>query len=264
MLRRNIASVVLTALGIALVACAKADDDPAAGAAPVTSSAPSLASPTDGGGARDAKPGSCTKSTDCPAPPACEEAACVDGACVQRPIKCSGGTECAPSACDPATSKCVTAPADDRTACNKGFGQCVAGKCEEVGTCFGDSPQQYLHCDGTNYRDLSTSLYPKSRVDTYACAAGETTPEVALEFDPPVGSTAKLTLTVTDAADADLDLIVLEADCTGVATCAAQSITAGTGTESATFVAQPNRKYYVVVDGKVTTPTKFRIQADCL
>jgi len=259
--RRTARFVLVFASVFVLAACATSADDPANSAGPDTTGSPALPAPT-GKDANGEKKG-CTKSADCPAPPACEEAACVDGACVQRPIKCTGGTECAPNACDPAASMCKTTPAADRTECNGGFGQCVAGACAPVGSCFGDSPQQYLHCDGTNYRDLSTGLYPKSRVDTYACADGQTGHEVALEFDPPANANVTLTLAVTDAADADLDLIVLEGDCSGVATCTGQSLTAATGFESVSFVAQPNRKYYVVIDGKVTAPTKFRITADC-
>jgi hypothetical protein len=157
----------------------------------------------------------------------------------------------------------VTSTAADRTPCDKGFGQCVAGACEKIESCFGESPMQYIHCDGTTYRDLTTALYKTSRVGTYTCATGEIGNEVALEFDPPGGSNVTVTLAVTDAADADLDLLVLEGDCDGLAACAAQSLTAGTGTESASFTAKANKKYYVVIDGKVAAPTKFRVEVAC-
>jgi hypothetical protein len=247
---------------IALAACAtSAEDGGPIGSEPETKESATVPTPSPATGTKT--DGSCTRSTDCPTAPPCEEAACIDAKCVQRPIKCTGGDECAPNACDPATSACATTPAPDRTTCDNGFGQCVSGKCEKLTSCFGDSPMQYLHCDGTNYRDLSTGLYPTSRVSTYACASGESTAEVALEFDPTPGSNVTVTLAVTDATDADLDLIVLEGQCTGAATCAAQSITAGTGTESASFVAQANKTYYVVVDGKAATATKFRVTANC-
>jgi hypothetical protein len=153
--------------------------------------------------------------------------------------------------------------APDRTSCDKGFGQCVSGKCETLTSCFGESPMQYIHCDGTTFRDLHTGIYKTSRVSTYACASGQTTNEVALEFDPPANANVTVTLAVTDANDADLDLIVLEGDCTGAAACAAESVTAGTGTESATFTAKANKTYYVVVDGKVATKTSFRVAVSC-
>jgi hypothetical protein len=251
----------LIALIVPAACASSAEDESPIGGDPETKRSPTIPTPSPGTGAKT--DGSCTRSTDCPAPPPCEEAACIDAKCVQRAIKCEAGDECAPNACDPATSACVTTPAADRTKCDNGFGQCVSGTCEKLTSCFGDSPQQYLHCDGTNYRDLSTGLYPTSRVSTYACASGESTTEVALEFDPTPGSNVTVTLAVTDASDADLDLIVLEGQCTGAASCAAHSITAGTGTESASFVAQAGKTYYVVVDGKVATSTNFRVTANC-
>jgi hypothetical protein len=253
---------LVSAFAASTSACATAEQVEPTGA-PDTNGSPNLPAPESGTPARNDSDGACTRSTDCPAPAACNEAACIDKKCVERPIKCEGGSECAPSVCDPATSACVTTPAADRTACDKGFGQCVEGKCEKLSSCFGDSPMQYIHCDGTTYRDLSTGLYPTSRVSTYACASGQTTNEVALEFDPPANANVTVTLAVTDAADADLDLVVLEGDCTGAAACAGSSVTAGTGTESATFTAKPSTKYYVVIDGKVTAPTKFRVNVDC-
>lgn len=260
--RTGLASLALASIAVIfLAACATAAEDDTAAAPPAasTNGSPTLPAP----GSSTGKSG-CTKSTDCPAPPACEEAACIDNKCVQRPIKCEGGDECAPNACDPATSACVTTPKADRSSCDKGFGQCVAGKCEKVESCYGESPMQYIHCDGTTtYRDLTTALYTKSRVGTYACADGEIANEVALEFDPPAGANVTVTLAVTDATDVDLDLLVLEGDCDGLAACAGQSLTAGTGTETATFTAKANKKYYVVIDGKVTTPTNFRVNVDC-
>src|SRR5688572_3772339 len=142
-----------------LGACATAAD-PDEAAEPDTNGSPAMPAPGSGSPTGAKADGSCTKSADCPAPPPCEEAACIDQKCVQRPMRCEGGSECAPSACDPATSACVTTAAPDRTACDNGFGQCVAGECEKLTSCFGDSPMQYIHCDGTTYRDLSTSLYP--------------------------------------------------------------------------------------------------------
>lgn len=252
----------LAVLASVLAACATAAEPGEQTASPKNDGAAALPAPSGSNGPSSAT-GACTRRSDCPSPPACEEAACVDGKCVQRPIDCGGGSECSPSACDPSTSACVTSSAADRTACDNGFGQCVAGKCEKLTSCFGDSPMQYIHCDGTTYRDLSTGLYPTSRVSTYACASGETTNEVALEFDPPANANVTVTLVVTDASDVDLDLLVLEGDCTGASTCAGQGITAGTGTESASFVAKANKTYYVVVDGKVSTPAKFRVAVDC-
>jgi hypothetical protein len=242
-----------------LSACATADN-----AEPGASGSPTLPAPTPGSSSGAPADGRCTTKADCPAPPPCEEAACIDAKCVQRAIKCEAASECETNACDPATSACVAAPAADRTKCDNGFGQCVSGKCEELTSCFGDSPMQYIHCDGTTYRDLSTGLYNTSRVSTYACASGETTNEVALEFDPPAGANVTVTLNVTETSDADLDLIVLEGECTGAAVCAGQSITAATGTESATFTAKPNKTYFVVVDGKVAAPTTFRVAVECL
>jgi hypothetical protein len=249
---------------IALAACATSAGEPAPSVEPDTKESGTVPAPTPGPGPGGKTDGTCTKSTDCPAPPACEEAACVDKKCVQRPIKCEGGDECTPNACDPATSACVSAPAPDRTKCDNGFGQCVAGKCEKLTSCYGDSPMQYIHCDGLTSRDLSTSLYTTSRVSTYACASGQVTNEVALELvDPPANANVTVTLAVTDTNDADLDLIILEGDCNGAATCAGHSVTAGTGTETATFTVKANKTYYVVVDGKVTTPAKFHVAVDC-
>src|SRR5688572_28952356 len=129
--------VVLAAF--VLAACATAENaDPSA--EPDASGSPTLPEPSSGTPTDAKTDGRCTTSADCPAPPSCEEAACIDAKCVQRPIKCGGGSECAPSACDPATSACVTAPAADRTKCDNGFGQCVSGECEKLTSCFGESP----------------------------------------------------------------------------------------------------------------------------
>jgi hypothetical protein len=259
--RRRTGPAAILALSFVLspAACATAAaDDGDFG--PDTKQSETVPTPASTAGAN----GSCATSAECPAAPPCEEAACIDRKCVQRPIECAGGSECAPNACDPATSACVTTPAPDRTKCDNGFGQCVSGQCEALTSCFGDTPMQYIHCYGLTARDLSTGLYEGSRVSTYACASGQVATEVALELsDAPANANVKVTLSVTDASDADLDLIVLEGDCTGAAACAGQSLTAGTGTESATFTAKANKTYYVVVDGKVTTPTKFHVAVEC-
>jgi hypothetical protein len=108
----------------------------------------------------------------------------------------------------------------------------------------------------------------------YTCAPNEAGPELAIPFnvDPsfttPVSVTISLKLGVVDqntfetvvAPDqtaVDLDLIVLEDSCSGTATCANpssgstfQGITAGTSAEKVTFMADPTKTYYVVVDGK--------------
>jgi len=142
----------------------------------------------------------------------------------------------------------------DRTLCDNNWGQCVNGVCEKLDSCYGESPQEFLHCNGgtASERDTSTALYTKSRVATYACAAGELASEVAFEMNEDTTQTVTVTLSTPD-----LDLIILEGDCSGIAKCAAS------GTTSVTFTAQANTTYYIVVDGKVATPTSFHIAVAC-
>lgn len=136
--------------------------------------------------------------------------------------------------------------------------------------CYGASPLQFIHCDGSSTtRELTTGIYPASVVSTYACASGEVARETALEFDPPAGAVT-VTLEVTDGSNADLDLIVLEGYCYASSKCMNQAsgsdvagVTAGAGNETVTFTAAAGKKYYLVVDGKTAVPAKFRISVVC-
>lgn len=261
--------VSLAAAALLLFSCASTPaetapltEDPGSG----TITPPPSSTSTPGGGDE-----TCTRISDCVKGPPCTRASCDDGKCAYEPLVCETSDECADAVCDPTANTCTTTPKTDGTDCS--LGECNAGKCEAIQTCFGDSPQQFLHCDGATawYRDTSTDLYPASRLQTYACATGEIASEVALEFDPPPGTVVTASLQVTGGPDADLDLIILENDCLKKAACANPTvaggaiagITPGTGTESVTFTAQAGKKYYVVVDGKVASPVSFHVEVAC-
>ncbi len=248
---RNVLSVISTGLVVLVVACASSEaeiDDLAPATEPAPS--PSLPAPEAQSGEKaDAAP---TGNLECPS-------------------KCVASDSCRTSTCDKTQGICVEQVKPDHYGCDKG--ECIGGECVPVPSCFGQYPQQFLHCDGASawYRDLTTTLYPKSEgVTKYSCASGEIGTDIALEFDPPAGTNVTVKLNVTKGPDVDLDLIILEDVCMGAAACANGTIaggghagvTPGTGTESVSFISL-GKKYYVVIDGKVTTPTSFHVEVAC-
>lgn len=215
----------------------------------------------------------CSKKCDCKASTPCTPAACTDGKCVYAPVVCAEATdECSPNECVPNLGVCRAEPRPDGSDCAVGGRECMAGKCTDFPGCFGLDPMQFIHCP-TGNRSTTTALYPANRVGSYTCAPGEVAAEVAYEFDPPANANVTVTLAVTGGPDVDLDLIVIEGPtCHRKSPCAnpalpgggRQGVTPGTGTETVTFTtAATEKKYYIVVDGKVTTPAAFNVIVNC-
>jgi hypothetical protein len=109
----------------------------------------------------------------------------------------------------------------------------------------------YLSCttasDSRKNNDASKS---KSIIDNWSCDPGTTGPEVVYQFYP--SSSGMYTFTL-DGLSADLDLIVVQGDystCDPSTMCVASSVTAGTASESVTFMADSSKVYYIAVDGK--------------
>jgi len=101
----------------------------------------------------------------------------------------------------------------------------------------------------------------KNAIDTWACDTGTTGPEVIYQFKPPVSGMYTVTL---DGLSADLDLIVVSSTssvtCDSAAACVAQSVTAGTASESVTFAADAANYYYLAVDGKAGAISPYHIK----
>jgi hypothetical protein len=101
----------------------------------------------------------------------------------------------------------------------------------------------------------------KNAIDTWACAAGMTGPEVVYQFKPPVTGMYTVTL---DELTADLDLLVLSSTssstCDSASACVAQSTLAGTASETVSFMGDAARYYFFAVDGKANASGPFHIK----
>jgi hypothetical protein len=212
---------------------------------------------------------------------------------------CTAPDLCSTSTCDPSSGECIQKPANEGAACNGG--SCVQGVCTPPANCWCavGAPicealgTQFLSCtsapgDGglpRNYDDYSNALPPHlsgpvvmDQIETYACSSHETAPEYAYQFQPATDADVTVTLTVTNPypqdmspPNTDLDLMVLDMSCNGVAACmnpalsggGFQGVTRGTGNETVTFHALSTHTYYFVVDGYEGGAADFHIQLAC-
>jgi hypothetical protein len=221
---------------------------------------------------------SCTMVSDC-APTSCQTAKCnpVTKMCEYKTKVCTAESECTKGVCDEnADGACVQQPANDGMACSTmdgDPGSCVSGTCTAVPTCAPASAfLSDAECDADDASVTQDTNAPMSFgggspvIGAYPCAPSEAGPEIAyvLNHDQDAGD-EDITISIrpvnadgtpgTD--DKDLDLIILEDQCTGSATCmnpavtgGFQGVTAGTANERVTFKAAAGKTYYVVVDGK--------------
>lgn len=159
-------------------------------------------------------------------------------------------------------------------------GACTSGSCEPIPSCYDPTfsfsmaacgPDNSSEQVGDN--DPNDFFGGAATVSTYTCVSGETGPELAfpLTLDSTLTSPTNVTVslrlvdpntyaTLADQTTVDLDLIVLQDTCTSTATCAnpsagsaVQGVTAGTSAERVTFMADPTKTYYLVVDSKSMT-----------
>jgi hypothetical protein len=201
----------------------------------------------------------------------------MDDPCTTRMCDPStAGGDCAPTPL-PENSPCTTPPPDSMTPGDPGI--CMSGVCTPVPNCLPPSgfTFRYASCDpgdaSVTQDNNDTTMSGSAVVGSYACAPNEAGPEVAwqLSRDPSAGDedvTIVLRPVNADGTPAtsdnkDLDLIILEDSCTGMAKCmnpmngsGYQGITAGTANERVTFHTTAGKNYYVVVDGKDMNQTR--------
>lgn len=107
----------------------------------------------------------------------------------------------------------------------------------------------------------------KPTFDNYACGTRDVTgAEMFYRFDSPIDGT--VTVDLTNATGADLDLIVVGADTKGGcapedASCLGASQTAGTGKEQATVAVERGRTYYFIVDGYADALSGYSLKVTC-
>ena len=224
----------------------------------------------------------CTTVMDC-SPTACQTAKCnpITKVCEYKDKSCSADSECTKGVCDPTTADgaCTQQPANDNADCTTmdgAAGKCLSGTCSPVPSCApgGVFSVSDAECDSAGLSVKQDTNAPMSFgggmpvVNAYPCAATENGPEIAfaLNHDSTAGD-EDITVSIRPveangapalADDKDLDLIVLEDQCTGTATCMNPSdgnggykgVTAGTARERVTFKAVAGHDYYFVVDGK--------------
>ena len=225
-------------------------------------------------------------SSDCDDGKLCHTAHCQSQVCTYVDIQCDAPDSCNTSACDPTDGTCKTSPGGDGTMCTTtdGLGgTCTSGSCLPLPTCYDvNNSFNYIYCDygpEDDSTDPSTSFSSPTQVlDTYACATGETGPEVAYQFIPDADGdvTVALTPMAPSGADGgtgtapDLDLIVLDQTCDAKAACMNPAlagggyagITAGNGVERLTFKALSSHTYYFVVDAKNGAMGNFRLEIE--
>ncbi len=232
----------------------------------------------------------CFADSDCDDGKKCHTFSCntLSHTCNYQDKVCTSSDPCNTSACEPSTGNCVETPANDTMACTTTAGDpgtCVSGTCTPTPTCY-DINNQFLtiYCDAGSFRfdnnsnDPNVGFETTNVINSYACGANETAPEVAYEFSPATLGPVTVTLKVTPdpsstdmsapPTDVDLDLFVLDSACTAAAPCmnpalpggGFQGVTAGTGTESVTFIGDPNKIYFIVVDGKNGATANYELE----
>lgn len=217
-------------------------------------------------GARDVPDGhiqmGCSNPGDCDDNDPCTTDVCgFDAVCRHTAVDCSmlDGL-CAAGACDRATGECEMVPHPDGTECMTVAsepGHCTSGVCLAAPQCSVTGAA--IGCTvALTTRTGQTS--GSGTLSTYACATGETGPEVAYALTVATDRTVTLELD----AEEDLDLIVLEGkSCSGQAACMAKSLTPGSGKETITLSARAGERYTVVVEGRAGAAGRFTLTARC-
>jgi hypothetical protein len=206
----------------------------------------------------------CNIKADCDDSNNCTKDVCApDHTCKNDPIPCGMlDDECNDGTCNPANGMCEARPSTAKEGKTCGAmtmmpGICKMGMCMPVPLC--EQSFTSLDCSSWSASNSDTTTGHMNVLDTYACATGETGPELAFPFLVTTDRTVTISLANTTA---DLDLIVLDGNaCTSMATCVASSLT--TGADQVTFHAMANHDYVVVVDGKNGAVGDFDINVSC-
>jgi hypothetical protein len=172
----------------------------------------------------------------------------------------SGG-ECDPTFCKASNVMSGTA---NETVSFTGFSSSTYDVVIDSKTTGGGPYQLEVDCPPSCYTDGNTidctspsdtrmnndTAKSKKVVDNWACAPNELGSEVVYRFSPSTSGMYTFTLS---GLTADLDLIVVEGDystCDPTAACVKSSVTAGTGNETVTFMADSSKYYFIAVDAK--------------
>ncbi len=130
----------------------------------------------------------------------------------------------------------------------------------QTGTC---SPVYELTC-GMGVSTRNDGPGSVASIRHYGCTQFEyPAPEMSFLFQAPASGRIQVSLT---GLSADLDLYVLPESPEGtcdISQCLAYSVAGGSSPESATFVAQAGRSYYIVVDGFMDARSDFELMVDC-
>lgn len=206
----------------------------------------------------------CQTPSDCDDNDPCTDDVCsnVTRQCQHQPIDCSAMADaCNTGMC--MNGACMAVAANEMMGCtdaNGNPGACSIGFCKALPQC--SVSYSNLTCSSTGNHQTSTTKGNTAVIDTYACATGESGPEMAYPFSVFTDRMVTITLSGTTA---DLDLIVLEGGaCVRTAACTAFSTTLGTGNEKVTFMAKGGQMYTVVVDGKAGAKSDFTLDVSCV
>jgi hypothetical protein len=207
----------------------------------------------------------CSSTSDCDDGNPCTIDSCSKSTrtCEHLEKRCPTDEQCRAGVCNTDNGQCELKPTKEGEACmNKdGPGVCTSGNCAAVPQCelystYADDCSWYERSV-----DTTSSLYASQVLSDYACATGETGPEVAFLFAPNKEGPVTVSLSATTA---DFDLIVLEGTyCVASAACKAFATTAGVGNESVTFDAKVGESYVIVVEGRAGAKGSFNLNVDC-
>jgi hypothetical protein len=211
---------------------------------------------------------SCTSQAECdqmPADPCVGTLICINNVCTNDPttaIVCDAGanTDCSANQC--VGGLCMMQPINNGAACFSGIpcvegATCAGGQCVPIGestcACKGEMP---LTCSTT--KPWSNEAFGSTdNIDAWSCAAGDFSGrEYAFSFSTEVAKSVTVTLK-NEAAKTQLFLVEDQGQgCLG-------SACIKTHTSTLTFLAQPFKSYFIVVDGKDGTAGKFDIKMTC-
>jgi len=207
----------------------------------------------------------CSNTSDCDDGNPCTLDSCSNNTrtCEHVERRCPTSEECRTGVCNTDTGACELQPTKEGEACMNtgGPGVCMAGNCSALPQCelyssYADDCSWYERSV-----DTTSSLYASQVLTDYACATGESGPEVAFLFEPNKNGPVTISLSATTA---DFDLIVLEGTyCVANAACKAFATTPNKGDESVTFDAKIGDQYVIVVEGRAGAKGSFKLNVDC-
>jgi len=213
---------------------------------------------------------SCTKKADCLAfedgDPCNGTLTCFNGKCQAEPgteVQCdpSQNTDCLANKCAPGSGTCQLVPVNQGNPCFDGDPctddeTCTDGQCKATGGGCSCVAGQQLKCNQT-IPWANDAFGATTNVDTWPCAPGDYTgPEYAFPFK--VNQPSEVSVKLSNEVGAT-DVFVLEDTGNGCSpnNCGAAAVS------KLSFLAEPDKTYYVVVDGKKGSAGKFDITTTC-